>query len=229
MTKRNLSLWVTVPFLFPVLVHAAPDIPHADQQFLNQQQRQDAQQQQVTPVVPDVRLSPESALSGMPLFPADKPCFVISRMVLNGIDALPHWLSLQRQAKKALGRCLGAKGINILMGQLQNPLIGHGYVTSRVLAPQQDLSKEVLRLVVMLGYVRQVLLTDDSDKYVTLYSAFPAHSGDVLDLRSIEQGLENLQRLPTVQANMEIVPGDKPGESDIPSSGVYTVAFSGEV
>lgn len=58
-------------------------------------------------------------------------------------------------------------------------------------------------------------LTNDSNKYVALYSALPAHSGNVLDLRDIEEGLENLQHLPTVQASMEIVPGDKPGESDI--------------
>ncbi|MBV8042329.1 ShlB/FhaC/HecB family hemolysin secretion/activation protein [Pluralibacter sp.] len=211
--------------LFPVLpslalspfVFAAPLPQHdTNQQFLNQQQRQKAQEQQVTPVAPDIRLSPEpSSAPSTSGFPDEKPCFTLSQVALSGTQALPHWLPLQRQANKALGHCLGAKGINILMGQLQNTLIGHGYVTTRVLAPQQDLNSGVLRLVVMPGYVRQVRLTDNSDKYATLYSAFPAHSGDVLDLRDIEQGLENLQRLPTVQTSMEIVPGDKPGESDI--------------
>lgn len=43
----------------------------------------------------------------------------------------------------------------------------------------------------------------------------PVREGEILDLRDIEQGLENLQRIPTVQAQMEIVPGDNPGESDI--------------
>lgn len=198
-------------------VFAAP-LPQHDinQQFLNQQQRQKAQEQQVTPVAPEVRLSPEprSALSASG-FPDEKPCFTLSQVALSGTKALPHWLPLQRQANTARGHCLGAKGINLLMGRLQNTLIGHGYVTTRVLAPQQDLNSGVPRLVVMPGYVRQVRLTDDSDKYATLYSAFPAHGGDVLDLRDIEQGLENLQRLPTVQTSMEIVPGEQPGESDI--------------
>jgi hypothetical protein len=39
----------------------------------------------------------------------------------------------------ALGRCLGSVGINTLVGQIQNALIEQGYVTSRVLAPPQDL------------------------------------------------------------------------------------------
>lgn len=34
----------------------------------------------------------------------------------------------------------------------------------------------------------------------------PAREGELLDLRDIEQGLENLQRVPTVQAEMAIVP-----------------------
>lgn len=58
-------------------------------------------------------------------------------------------------------------------------------------------------------------LTPDSDDYIQLYSSFPAHEGSLLDLRDIEQGLENMQRLPGVQADMEIVPGEQPGESDI--------------
>lgn len=58
-------------------------------------------------------------------------------------------------------------------------------------------------------------LTPDSDDYIQLYSSFPAHEGSLLDLRGIEQGLENMQRLPGVQADMEIVPGEQPGESDI--------------
>ncbi|HCB2860317.1 ShlB/FhaC/HecB family hemolysin secretion/activation protein [Klebsiella aerogenes] len=214
MGRHCLSLLIPM-LLSPVQIFAAPSSQTLEQQFLNQQQRQRAQEKQITPAAPDVMFSPDMPLNSDKAFPVEKNCFRISRVQLSGTKSLPHWLPLQREANKALGHCLGANGINILMGQLQNILIGHGYVTTRILAPQQDLKSGVLRLVVMPGYVRQVRLTDDSNKYVTLYSAFPAHSGNVLDLRDIEEGLENLQRLPTVQANMEIIPGDKPGESDI--------------
>jgi hemolysin activation/secretion protein len=101
------------------------------------------------------------------------------------------------------------------MSTLQNRLVDHGYITTRVLAPTQDLKSGKLRLVVVPGHVRQVKLTPDSGHYIQPYSTFPAHAGNLLDLRDIEQGLENLQRLPTVQANMEIIPGEQPGESDI--------------
>ena len=186
-----------------------------DNQFIIQQQRQKALEQQLTPPVPDVRLSEPSSSFGKIAFPVETPCFPIQRVTLTGQEALPRWLPLQRIADQAQGRCLGGKGINLLMSTMQNRLVDHGWITTRVLAPTQDLKSGTLKLAIVPGYVRHVRLTDESDDYIRLYSAFPAHEGNLLDLRDIEQGLENLQRLPTVEASMEIVPGEQPGESDV--------------
>ncbi|MDY1038624.1 ShlB/FhaC/HecB family hemolysin secretion/activation protein [Lelliottia sp. CFBP8978] len=186
-----------------------------DNQFIIQQQRQKALEQQLTPPVPDVRLSEPSSSFGKIAFPAEMPCFPIEQVQLSGQDALPHWLPLQRIADQAQGRCLGGKGINLLMSTLQNRLVDHGWITTRVLAPTQDLKSGTLKLAIVPGYVRHVRLTDESDDDILLYSSFPAHEGNLLDLRDIEQGLENLQRLPTVEASMEILPGEQPGESDV--------------
>ncbi|WP_338511409.1 ShlB/FhaC/HecB family hemolysin secretion/activation protein [Erwinia aphidicola] len=187
----------------------------ADEQLILQQQRQKALEQQLLPPTPDIRLQPKVDQSGKLAFPQETPCFHIDQVVLSGKDPLPHWLPLQRMANQAQGQCLGGKGINLLMSSMQNRLVDHGYITTRVLAPQQELKSGILRLSLLPGYVHQVKLNPDSGHYVTLFNAFPARSSNLLDLRDIEQGLENLQRLPTVQASMEIVPGEQPGESDI--------------
>ena len=196
-------------FLLPA--HAA----EPDNQFIIQQQRQKALEQQLTPPVPDVRLSEPSSSFGKIAFPVETPCFPIRNVTLTGQDALPRWLPLQRIADQAQGRCLGGKGINLLMSTMQNRLVDHGWITTRVLAPTQDLKSGTLKLAIVPGYIRHVRLTEDSDDYIQLYSSFPAHEDNLLDLRDIEQGLENLQRLPTVEASMEIVPGEQPGESDV--------------
>ena len=39
--------------------------------------------------------------------------------------------------------------------------------------------------------------------------------GDILNIRNIEQGLENLKRVPSADANMELVPTDAVGETDV--------------
>jgi len=209
-----------IPFgsvVLPLFIFSQPLLAATSnsEQLIIQQQRQKALEQQLTPPTPDVRLSPPSSSFGRIAFPQEKPCFPIDQVELSGQDKLPHWLPLQRIANQAQGRCLGGQGINLLMSTLQNRLVDHGYITTRVLAPTQDLKSGKLRLVVVPGYVRQVKLTPDSGHYIQPYSSFPAHAGNLLDLRDIEQGLENLQRLPTVQANMEIIPGEQPGESDI--------------
>ncbi|EET5546536.1 ShlB/FhaC/HecB family hemolysin secretion/activation protein, partial [Escherichia coli] len=201
--------------LSPLSLQAADIRRSGEDTFIIQQQRQEALEQQLTPSAPDVRLSAPGSFAHKINFPVETPCFQIKQTELKGADALPHWLPLQKIANGAVGHCLGAKGINLLMSTLQNRLVDHGYVTTRVLAPSQDLKSGILRLVIIPGVVRHVRLTPDSDDYIQLYSSFPAHEGSLLDLRDIEQGLENMQRLPGVQADMEIVPGEQPGESDI--------------
>lgn len=210
-----LSLTLMSVLLSPLSLQAADIRRSGEDTFIIQQQRQEALEQQLTPSAPDVRLSAPGSFAHKINFPVETPCFQIKQTELKGADALPHWLPLQKIANGAVGHCLGAKGINLLMSTLQNRLVDHGYVTTRVLAPSQDLKSGILRLVVIPGVVRHVRLTPDSDDYIQLYSSFPAHEGSLLDLRDIEQGLENMQRLPGVQADMEIVPGEQPGESDI--------------
>lgn len=210
-----LSLTLMSVLLSPLSLQAADIRRSGEDTFIIQQQRQEALEQQLTPSAPDVRLSAPGSFAHKINFPVETPCFQIKQTELKGADALPHWLPLQKIANGAVGHCLGAKGINLLMSTLQNRLVDHGYVTTRVLAPSQDLTSGILRLVIIPGVVRHVRLTPDSDDYIRLYSSFPAHEGYLLDLRDIEQGLENMQRLPGVQADMEIVPGEQPGESDI--------------
>lgn len=211
---RNIFFTAT-GLLFTSVASSAEGVAGAEEQIIIQQQRQKALEQQLTPPKPDVRLSPPSSGFGSIDYPNETPCFPIHKVVLSGEEKLPRWLPIQHLGVEAEGRCLGAKGINLLMSTLQNRLVDHGYITTRVLAPSQDLKSGVLTLVIVPGYVRQVRLTPDSDRYIQLYSTFPPRERELLDLRDIEQGLENLQRLPTVKAHMEILPGEQPGESDI--------------
>lgn len=187
-----------------------------DDAILQQQSlQQDEQQKRFKASSPDIRLQPSVEKTADIDFPIESICFDISRVELTGMQDFPHWLPLQRLANSGVGHCLGAKGINQLMGRLQNRLVFHGWVTSRVLAPEQDLTSGILQLTLFPGKVSRVRYCDKSNTGATLFTAMPAHTGNLLDLRDIEQGLENLQRVPTVQASMNIEPGDLPGESDI--------------
>ncbi|HFP4430725.1 TPA: ShlB/FhaC/HecB family hemolysin secretion/activation protein [Escherichia coli] len=211
-----LSLAVSaISFSLSAKETTSPLFRSGEQPFIHQEQQQQSREASLMPKAPDIRLSPLFSVSSRLIFPAESPCFQITQVVTDGGGALPHWIPVQRIVDQAKGQCLGRDGINLLMSALQNRLIGHGYITTRVLAPSQDLKTGTLRLLIVPGTVRDIYLNTGSDDYIRLYSAFPARKGELLDLRDIEQGLENLQRLPTVSARMVLKPGDRPGQSDI--------------
>ena len=181
--RQNIAIIISTATGLSLMLSAHAAEPN--DQFIIQQQRQKALEQQLTPPVPDVRLSEPSSSFGRIDFPTETPCFPIQRVELSGQDALPHWLPVQRIADQAQGRCHGGKGINLLMSTMQNRIVDHGWITTRVLAPSQDLKSGTLKLAIVPGYIRHVTLTKESDDYIQLYSAFPAHEGNLLDLRDI--------------------------------------------
>ena len=148
---------------------------------------------------------------------AEYPCFSIRSISLEDCTGVFAWaLAAANPAEDpAVGRCLGAAGINMLMSRVQNAVMARGYVTTRVLARPQDLEDGHLVLTLIPGRVRAVRISADSDARAELSNAIPIRAGDVLNLRDLEQGLENLKRLPSVEADIRIEPGGLPGESDL--------------
>lgn len=186
------------------------------QESLRQQERERARRQPS----PDVRLQ---ALipSGEPERPptGESPCFEITRIELVGEAAEPFQWALAAVDTAARDRCLGAGGINLLMKRVQNAIVARGYVTTRILAAPQDLKTGVLKLTLIPGRIRAIRFAEGTDARATRWNAFPAGPGDLLNLRDIEQALENFKRVPSADADIRIAPAVDtnagPGESDL--------------
>ena len=154
----------------------------------------------------------------------DQNCFEINTVQLNG-EMSRHFEQYLQQALKDLGftrgLCMGEQRINMLMTQTQNIIIGRGFTTTRILVAPQNLSTGLLELTVIPGLVREIKLDLSDDKNTRAgriqyaKNIFPIKSGDILNLRELEQGLENLKRLPTAEADIQIVPADAPNQSDV--------------
>lgn len=213
MRFRSPNAWLLL--ILTPLVQAAENGQFIEQQMSHQQEQEKARYNQLETVGKDVRSAGNVGLSTHIDFPEEQPCFTIQRVELNKDDKIPHWIPLRKLTEQAQGRCLGIQGVKTLATALQNDLIGHGYITTRVMIPQQNLTQGLLTLDILPGTIGNVRLTDDSDKYVNLHTTFPGSQGDLLDLRAIEQGLENMQRIPDVVANISLHPGSKAGESDL--------------
>lgn len=159
---------------------------------------------------------PRTPAVGNTVYPDhETPCFLIHRIELDGPDALRFQWAL-RAVGDAQGRCLGSAGVNAVLAKVQNTLVEAGYVTTRVLAAPQDMLGGVLQLKLVTGRIRSIrFAVPEGQRAPAWQTAVPARSGDILNLRDIEQALENLKRVPTTEADIEIVPGEQPGESDL--------------
>lgn len=224
MIKKTVHSRILLPLVlclaWPVFAQQSRPEPDA-QEFLRQQERERAlrEQQQTTP---DVRLErPVTELEER--LPQDEtPCFNITRITLEGDSASRFQWALRAAnpaTDPAIGRCLGAEGINMTMKRVQNAIVARGYVTTRILAAPQDLQTGHLVLTVIPGRIRSIRMTEESSPRATLWNALPANPGDILNLRDIEQALENLKRVPTAEADIQITPATdpeaQPGESDL--------------
>lgn len=200
---------------------AEPD----DTQRLRQQERASQLQQQFESR-PDLQLQPWLATQ-TPRLPANEsPCFEITRIDLVG-EMSGRFADITDAAHRAAdgsidavtGRCIGANGIGIAIRRMQNELVRRGYVTTRVLAGPQDLTHGVLTITLFPGRIRAIRFAEGTSTRATILNAVPLQAGDLLNLRAIEQALENLKRVPTTEADIRIEPASgndiSPGYSDL--------------
>ena len=140
------------------------------------------------------------------------PCRDIQEIVLKGANAL---LTGTRDSllKPYVGRCLGANDIERLMGDLTAHYVSQGRITARVYLGAQDLSSGRLELTVVEGVLKQLRIEDGGKHSISPGNVFPGMEGKPLNLRDVEQGLDQINRLGSNNATMSIEPGEQPGES----------------
>lgn len=190
-----------------------------------QQQRDEALQKQLQPE-PVVQTGLEKQLIVSPQLQylkshSEKLCFDIKKFVLIGEDAR-HFTFAMRPVTQGehnlIGRCIGVQGLNQALDLIQNSIISHGYVTTRMLLPQQNIASGEIKLQVIAGKVDQIQFVQGTSKRAHQFNALPVRTGDILNIRDIEQGLENFKRIPTVEADFKIKPSEQrkePGYSDL--------------
>ncbi|EKN3393660.1 ShlB/FhaC/HecB family hemolysin secretion/activation protein [Yersinia enterocolitica] len=135
----------------------------------------------------------------------DSSCLVIKRVELMNIDAFPNAGRLIQWAKQAQGNCLDEKGLSSLRDTLQWQLVTDGYITSHAVFTEDSYVDGTLFLTLIPGRLASIEHHEDSQSYAQLNTVFPGRQGDLVNLRNLEQGLDNLQRLPSVNATMDVV------------------------
>ena len=198
--------------------------PDAQAQEGLRRQEERARQQPALPPTPEL-LAPASAASGAPApLPQESPCFPLRQLRLAGEGSEAFaWLA-EVPARRFVGACLGSAGLALLARELDEALLARGYVTSRVSFGPQNLSGGELVLQLHLGRVAAVRMVQPADAVAglperedtawgTWRNAVPLRAGDLLDVRDLEQGVEQMKRLPSQAVRTRIEPGQAPDSS----------------
>ena len=148
--------------------HAAGEIDNAVQR---QQQRDEALTKLVQPDVSvqtglEKQMQRTSQLQYLQSNSEDI-CFEIKKFVLIGEDAREFTFAMRPVIQgeyNLIGRCIGVKGLNQALDLIQNKIISRGYVTTRVLLPQQNIASGEIQLQVIAGKVDQIQFAEGTSK-----------------------------------------------------------------
>ena len=198
--------------LVSLFTHVAYAQPISDAELTRRLMQQQEEARGRLGNAPDVFSQPTAIKKATVLeFPGEAPCFVISTVELRDAQ-LFEWL--YPAANLALHHCIGAKGLRLLQDHLAGELINRGYVTARVLIPEQNLS--VGHLVIQLVPGRISLVRSEGTPVGLHRMALPQAGGGLLNQRDLDQALENIRRLSGQQGvEFDLVPSAAPGETDL--------------
>ena len=111
------------------------------------------------------------------------------------------------------GHCMGATDIEKLMGDVTRHYIERGFITTRAYLPAQDLSSGKLQLLVVEGRIESLRVEGDPDKRINLSLALPARAGDLLNMRDLEQAIDQINSVSANKVKLDLMPGSKPGQT----------------
>lgn len=145
-------------------------------------------------------------------------CVPITQAAIEGLQRYAE-TEFARDIAALVGECTPVKAIDDVLRTITNRYIADGFVTSRAVITANELAEGRLKILVVEGVVDQLSSTgrDDARSYGAgeLAFAFPGLRGNRLNLRDLEQGVDQLARLRSADATIDILPAETPGASDV--------------
>ncbi|MCU7844559.1 MAG: ShlB/FhaC/HecB family hemolysin secretion/activation protein [Candidatus Thiodiazotropha sp. (ex Monitilora ramsayi)] len=194
-------------FIFTLVTIPLPGFADDANRLLREQRDQDRRTLEQLRELPDTQIDYPRVEE--PTESASGPCFDISELAITGATQLTDDERLAAE-EMVVGACVGLNEINRLIRFITNLYIEKGLVTTRAYIPSQDLSTGRLEILVLEGRVEGVEESSGRGE-LNIDTAFPGATGELFDLRDFEQGLDQINRLPSNNARLQIEPGSKPG------------------
>lgn len=111
------------------------------------------------------------------------------------------------------GQTIGVQGINLLLQSINNEIMNRGYVTTRIYVEPQDLASGEMYFTLLPGIISDIRFRKET--WGTWHNAVAMRKGSLLNIRDIEQTIDNFNSVPSQNADIKIEPGPNEGESDL--------------
>ncbi len=159
---------------------------------------------QMTPQPPPAEAKQPAISSGN----AVGSCFDITHVEVEGVKQFSA-AAVGRITAPYANRCIGVSDINTLLRDLTHLYLDKGFASARVYVPAQDIAKtKTLRLVAIEGTLGDIYVNGKpAPGSGMIATAFPGMKGQVTNLRDIEQGLDQINRLTFNNAKTAMLPG----------------------
>jgi len=192
---------------------------------IRQQRDRDRQELEQLKQTNEVAVPPLLGNDAIPLDDSAR-CFDVKQLQLQGVTLLA---TKQVDELRALveERCVGMAQLSALLKRITNIYINKGYVTTRAYIPEQNLASGRLEILVVEGELEAIEAGESAG--VNLPTAFPGLTRELLNLRQIEQGLAQINRLQSNNASMTLEPGEEPGLTRIVIHNTPSSRWSGDM
>ncbi len=209
-------------------------LPVGEQEQIERQQKEliDKSQQQREALQSSQSLIPETEPLSLPSEAG--PCQFIQKIEIRNSSVLT--INNQRKILSDWEkRCLNLNDIRSIARQITAAYLERGFITSQAWIPQQDITGGTLIIEVTEGRIESI--TRDGAATLALKTAFPLKPGSLLNLRDLEQGLDQLNRLTSQPVTIDIQAGTLPGYSlviiqdqptNLPLSAALSLSNSGQ-
>lgn len=112
--------------------------------------------------------------------------------------------AIQKHPQVVLGKCIGTQSLHNIVNYAQNELLKKGFITSQIVVSPQDLNQGNLYLSIQIGRLNKVIIQEGKISSLQLKTGLPFKTSDIINLKKLDQGLENLKRVYAV--DMQLTP-----------------------
>ncbi len=145
-------------------------------------------------------------------------CLPLKIVEINGATIFKA-KKLTKIAQKFISSCTKLSDIQQIINHLNALYFKHGYITSRanLPMPQTKLAQEILIINIIEGKIAQINLIENNkvNQQLKLFSSVATKKNRILNLRDLEQTIDNFHNINNSKSNFTITAGEQTGTSNI--------------